>query len=217
MIRIGEWDKEFHNLVRDWKNLSRSDPARIKSELMGLLGKTCVEFLKANTPKRSGELADGWYIISQTDTMVEIGNKNDGLVDIVDKGTSGHLIKGRPVLKFEKDGEFIYASQVWHPGTTPQPFIQQVLTMMDQLILDFVESILARNSPLFTTKSTNRVRINKTSNIAGISGLGGPNRNQGRGRIHITPIRTGRRVFKRRLGLRRRTGHFINERNIDIG
>lgn len=214
VIRIGEWDKEYWNIVREWKQLSMSDSHRIKAELISLIGKTCIEFLRIMTPKHSGDTAEKWFVISQSDTHVEIGNAEDALVDILDKGTSGHLIKGR--LKFEINGDTVFASQVWHPGTQPQPFIQDVLTRMDDLIFDFVSAVLARNSPLFDTKDQ-KIRINKTSNLAGIGGLGGPNRNQGRGRITISPIRTGRKVFKRRIGLRRRTGHAPNEREIKIG
>jgi len=47
----------------------------------------------------------------------------------VEFGTSPHIIKpkDKQALKFKAGGEFIFAKEVHHPGTRPNPFIRNTL------------------------------------------------------------------------------------------
>lgn len=215
-MSLGKWDAEFHKIKREWGKLAQTDATNIKKDLLQLIAHTAIQLLRNETPKDSGDTASQWQIITLSETVVEIGHPDPELVDIIDKGSGGHIIRGNPVLKFDIGGDDVFAKQIFHPGTKPQPFIHRVQDIMNDLMLDFVETVLANHSPLFKT-GRNKVRINRDSNIANVQGLAGFNRNIGRGRITMTRVRTGRRVFKRRIGRRRRTGQFIGGTKVEIG
>ena len=139
------------------------------------------------------------------------------MVDILDKGTHAHKIQAKPghKLRFWWKGNLVYTSSVNHPGTSAQPHLEKILKIMNDMIMGLIETVMANNSPLF--KEAKTITMRRTSNIAGIGGLAGFGRNVGRGRIHIVRPRTGQKQFRRRLGLRRRTGHFISGAEIKIG
>lgn len=217
VARKGTWHG-LKEIRQDFTNLSKTGAQNIKTNLMRMIAESCIEIATQYSPVDSGEYANGWYVITLTDTLVEIGNKQDELVDILERGTPPHRINARPGgrLVFEMDGQTIFTSYSNHPGTAPQPHIDKILKIMNELIIDFIQGVMAQSSPLFQTTGT-VPKMRNTSNIAGIGGLGGANKNIGRGRIHITRVRTGRRILKRRIGLRRRMGHLISGANIKIG
>lgn len=206
----------LNEIKEDFTKLASTDVENIKRELITLIGTTCLKLLQEASPKATGEYSRGWKIINQTATAIEIGNDNDGLVDILEKGTGPRRIypKVGPqngVLVFDIGGKTVFSRYVNHPGTSPQPHIEKVREVMDSLILDFVQAIMSKYSKFFNISA-----MPKTSNIQKIGGLSGFNANMGRGRIHMIRPRTGFKVFKRRIGLRRRTGHSIRS-DIKIG
>lgn len=213
----GKWTG-LQEIINDFKRLGTLDAAQIKQDLMQLIGDTCVKLLQQYSPKDTGDYSRGWKIISISADQVQVGNDNDELVDILEGGTDPRTIEPRVgrqngVLVFEMNGQTVFSRYVNHPGTPAQPHIQTVQNIMDELMIEFIQAIMAKHSPLFSNGSI--PSIPKKSNIQNIGGLAKFNRNVGKGRIHITRPRTGRRIFKRRLGLRRRTGQSI--RNIQIG
>ena len=94
---------------------------QVQQKYLKLIGDSCVELLKANTPVDSGELARSWRVVAQGQKFVEVGTNLIDLVANIAGGTRPHLIVplSGNVLRFEKGGQEIFAAQVFHPGSTP--------------------------------------------------------------------------------------------------
>jgi len=82
--------------------------------------------------------------------LVSADGEDDGIVLsmplygwILDQGSKAHIIrpKEKEFLAFEIDGDWIFTKMVKHPGTRPQPWINESLDM-DQL----AESLLNKMS-----------------------------------------------------------------------
>ena len=104
----------------------RSVTEALESGLEGLLRRFAdrvVEAARSKALKRSG------YLASQISSVVE---KDSAAIyakapysAYVEFGTRPHLIlpKRARALRFEVDGEVVFARRVHHPGTQPQPFL----------------------------------------------------------------------------------------------
>lgn len=96
--------------------------------------------LADETPKRSGKLARSTFfqIIGGTlDQMLLIMQPARNQVGdfygwFVREGTAPHIIRPRKAraLRFEIEGEVVFAMIVHHPGTKPNPYHKRVLAML---------------------------------------------------------------------------------------
>jgi len=194
------------DIVDDFRNLAKSGGS-VNSEFIDLVEDATLTLIKAESPVgETGEYRNSWDTISKAQSSLAIGTSLPELADILEKGTGGHIIEAKgKFLRFPNaDGEIIYRKKVNHPGTKAQPHMSRVSTVLDSLILDFFQQILARQSPGIFGGSMPRVK--HESNISGIVGLGKFTSLRGRGTITLHRVRTGRKKLQRRIGLRRRTG-----------
>jgi HK97 gp10 family phage protein len=108
----------------------RSVAEVLESGLEGLLrrfAEKAVESAQSRAPKRTG------YLASQISSVVEGGSATiyakAPYSAYVEFGTRPHPIlpKRAKALRFEVDGEVVFARRVHHPGTQPQPFLFQAV------------------------------------------------------------------------------------------
>lgn len=200
------------DIVDDFRNLAKSGGS-VNSEFIDLVEDATLTLIKAESPVgETGEYRNSWDTISKAQSSLAIGTSLPELADMLEEGTDSHVIKakgklfgGADLLMFPNaDGEIIYRKKVNHPGTKAQPHMSRVSTVLDSLILDFFQQILARHSPGIFRGAMPRVK--HESNISGIVGLGKFTSLRGRGTITLHRVRTGRKKLQRRIGLRRRTG-----------
>lgn len=106
----------------DYKSVAEA----LESGLEGLLrgfAERVVEAARSKAPKRSG------YLASQISSVVEGDSAaiyaKAPYSAYVEFGTRPHLIlpKRAKALRFEVDGEVVFARRVQHPGTQPQPYL----------------------------------------------------------------------------------------------
>jgi len=104
--------------------------------------------MKARTPKKSGKVAESWTIhYHKTDeggVVWEISP--DGKEDEatwLEFGTKPHVIEpSGSALKFEIEGETIYAARVFHPGTKPLGFVRLTQDDLDKSSKEIAERLL---------------------------------------------------------------------------
>ena len=179
---------------------------RIEARFLRLIGELTVSLLKQVTPVDSGDLMESWRIVKQGKGYVEVGTDLIGQVEDLEHGTKPHLI--RPVrgdvLRFEIGGQEIFTTEVRHPGTAPNPFLDNVARTMHMEIITVLEQALSENHPYFVRlkggKGRKYQQVGRTS--AGMKGGV-----SFAGRSTLVRAGTGRRQLKRRLSLRRRRGH----------
>ena len=183
-------------------------------EYLDILGEVALTMIKQVAPKNTGEYANSWSIVERGEKHIVIDTSMPELFDYLEHGTKPHIIK--PVdadallLPSFQYGKFF--KRVNHPGTKPQPHIGRVSIALNEIMKDTMRSQMKKHSKLFRHISS-RSGMPKTSNITKTVGLTGTTVSslRGRGIITLTKIRTGRKMFKRRLGKRRRTGMRIKK------
>jgi hypothetical protein len=178
---------------------------RIQARFLRLIGDSTVILLKQVTPVDSGELAESWRVTKQGKGYVEVGTDLIGQVEDLEHGTKPHIIRPTrgDVLRFEVGGQEVFTTEVRHPGTTPNPFLDNVARTIHTEVIAILERSLAENHPFFLKlkggKGRSRQQVGRTS--AGFKGGV-----SFAGRSTLVRAGTGRRQLKRRLSLRRRRG-----------
>ena len=178
---------------------------RIEARFLRLIGELTVSLLKQVTPVDSGDLMESWRIVKQGKGYVEVGTDLIGQVEDLEHGTKPHLI--RPVrgdvLRFEIGGQEIFTTEVRHPGTAPNLFLDNVARIIQSEVIKILEQALSENHPYFLKlkggKGRKYQQVGRTS--AGLKGGV-----SFAGRSTLVRAGTGRRQLKRRLSLRRRRG-----------
>jgi hypothetical protein len=69
--------------------------------------------------------------VSNTKEVTSKSGRVWSLLDLISGGTAPHPIVGNPILAFSVDGAQVFARSVQHPGTPPNPFVQETLSRMD--------------------------------------------------------------------------------------
>lgn len=201
--------------IRNEFNQFQFAGSKTQSKFLDLIGKQAVFLLQQNTPKDSGELANSWRIMNKSTNMIEVGTDQVDLVEALVQGSPPHIIepKDKSVLRFEKDGQEIFAARVFHPGIPRNPFLDGVASVLSRIIIDTLERAISQQHPYFAS-------------LRGIGGKGRRFQQVGRtsagltggitfaGRATLVRAGTGRRQLKRRLQLRRRRGGRTKFENI---
>ena len=172
---------------------------------------TTLDLLRKNTPFETGALKNSWKVILRTDNVVQIGTTADQLekLEIILFGTIDHDITPRNPDSYlywvdEKGKHF--RKKVHHPGTKPNDFVTPIANFIFANIEYLMRLKLKESSTYFSSIRTGSPQSIKTvSNIVGLTGTRFAKR-RGQGRSYIGRIRTGKKRFNRRLGLRRRVG-----------
>ena len=194
---------------------------RVEARFLRLIGEMTVELLKQVTPQDNGELAQSWRIVGQGKGYVEVGTSLIGLVEQLSEGTSPHLIepKNGKVLRFEMGGQEVFATRVFHPGTRPNPFLDDVGRTINNQVIQVLQQALSENHPFFAKlrdvggKGRQFQQVGRTS--AGFQGG-----ISFAGRSTLVRAGTGRKQLKRRLSLRRRRGSSASttrEKKVKLG
>ena len=84
------------------------------------------DYARSIAPKRTGHYADSIYYMTQGECRFIIG-ASAAYSAIIEFGSMPHFILPRNVraLRFEVDGETVFAKWVHHPGTVPQLIIHR--------------------------------------------------------------------------------------------
>ena len=108
-----------------------------------------VDVLRARTPKKTGETQDSWTIhfhVVEGNTVVwEISpDGKEKEVTFLEFGTTPHVIEANAAnaLRFEVDGEVIFATKVFHPGTKPLGFVRLTQDDLDKSAREIGERLL---------------------------------------------------------------------------
>ena len=194
----------LRQITKGFKDFEFAGP-RIQKRFLTLIGQSTVLLLQQMGPRDTGELNQSWRIVAQGKNYVEVGTDLIGLVSDLELGTSAHVIRadaGR-VLRFEVGGQEVFTTEVRHPGTQPNPFLDNVARTIHTEVIAILEQSLAENHPYFLKlkggKGRARQQVGRTS--AGFRGGV-----SFAGRSTLVRAGTGRRQLKRRLSLRRRRG-----------
>ena len=196
-------------IKRNFTNFKFAGP-RVQKRFLRVIGQATVELARFNTPSDSGDLSNQWKIVGISENEVQVGVDDIELIDILTRGQQPHLIepKDKTVLRFEKDGQEIFAARVFHTGSPPNPFIDEISRLVGNLVIETLEVALREQHPFF-------------SSLRGVGGKGRRFQQVGRtsagfkggvsfaGRSNLVRVGTGRRQLKRRLALRRRRGGSI--------
>ena len=204
----------LNEIKQGFRRFKFSGP-RIQQRFLRLIGESTVILLRQATPVDSGELSQSWRIVGQGKDWVEVGTSLIGLVEDLEKGTAPHLIlpKNSDVLRFEIGGQEVFATQVHHPGTRPNPFLDDVARSIHNAVIEILEQSLSENHPYFVKLAGGKGRkfqqVGRTS--AGFKGGV-----SFAGRSTLVRAGTGRRQLKRRLSLRRRRGSLAKNKRETI-
>jgi len=201
--------KGLKEITKGFQQFEFSGP-RIQQRFLRLIGDSTVILLKQTTPIDSGELADSWRVLGQGKDYVEVGTSLIGLVEELESGTKPHII--RPVrgnvLRFEIDGQEIFTTEVRHPGTRANPFLDTVARTIHNQIIKVLEQAMSENHRYFAKlaggKSRKFQQVGRSS--AGFKGGG-----RSTGKSTLVRAGTGRKRLSRRLTLKRRTGRTSNK------
>jgi len=105
--------------------------------------------IAARTPRKTGKTSASWTIhYHKTENAIVWEISPDGKekeVTFLEFGTRPHVIEAKEggALKFEIDGETIFAHRVFHPGTKPLGFVRLTQEDLDKSAKEIGERLLS--------------------------------------------------------------------------
>jgi len=106
--------------------------------------------IAARTPRKTGKTSASWTIhYHKTENAVVWEIRPDGKekeVTFLEFGTRPHVIEAKEggALKFEVDGETIFAHRVFHPGTKPLGFVRLTQEDLDKSVTEIIDRLHSR-------------------------------------------------------------------------
>ena len=203
----------FRKIKADFRRLRQINPG-MQVEFMTLISNSTLTLLRANTPIDTGQLKAGWSILGRGNNFVDIGFARDDLAERL---------------------FFVTKRTVQQRGN---PFVDNVLTRMLDLVIDTLQGTLKRGHKFYGTvnlRSGQRFTKGSGNTLQASGGLGSGHPSKvgraigGRGRkfqqvgrtkatleghrqsggAQVKRIGTGSKRLGRRLSLRRRRGKDI--------
>ena len=115
-----------------------------------------VDVLRARTPKKTGKTAESWtihfHVVDENTVVWEISpDGKEKEVTFLEFGTAPHVIEANAAnaLRFEVDGEVIFATKVFHPGTKPLGFVRLTQDDLDKEARELAERLLRNLNALW--------------------------------------------------------------------
>ena len=122
------------------------------SEAVDTLKTITVNAVVSRTPRRTGYMASTVQVDELSEYSFTVGPTAPYSLDVV-YGTKPHPIVGKPILSWTDptSGNRVFARNVSHPGTSPNPFLKQARDdvsetaqlLMEQSIRDSIQDIIS--------------------------------------------------------------------------
>lgn len=102
------------------------------------VGQELLSTVEQKTPRQTGHLASNWTMTVNGESLT-IENDTPYATFVVD-GTKPHEIlpKNASVLAFQINGTTVFAKRVHHPGTSPNPFVDESINLIESQIDNIV-------------------------------------------------------------------------------
>jgi len=214
------WDQGLHNYTQDVLSLVKNSK-NLQRDFLKIVENVVLDIIKANAPSSSGNFGRSWKVVARGGTWIEIDTDMQEVFFALVNGTGPHLIRagtasGSDVLAYTLGGRDFFSVSVRHPGSRKNDFMSPIVKALDDVVLELMKILVAKYYKVF--KATDSRAKLGSGNITKIVGLTGTriSKNRGRGKITLVRTRTGRRQFKRRLGRRRRSGHFLTKKDAQV-
>jgi hypothetical protein len=118
---------------------------QLKNKLLQKAAAIVADNFRNNIPVRTGKMLSTATTSISGDSAIVSEHSGYGL--FVDRGAGPHIIRGLPLLAFEKEGKTIFAHFVRHPGYSGAHFVSKTLAQseseIDSMIKDELNSLLA--------------------------------------------------------------------------
>jgi hypothetical protein len=195
--------------------------ADLQKQFLDIISKETIRLLQLNTPKETGKLAASWHETGRTHDTITISiddpeqaKKAKYLVG----GTKPHTIRPRNPSGFlhwvdPKTGQDVLRVEVNNPGTQPNDFLVQVLTVIGNNVNGVMRKLMRTSHPYYSNVSPGVISssapqglkgVRTPSNIVGLTGLRYIKK-RGRGRSSLRIVYSGRKRITTRIGRRRKT------------
>ena len=126
--------------IEDLQNLPQDIRDNVSAEMENALG-YAASYAQSIAPVRTGYYRDeiGYEKVGDFEFFLYAGAPYSGVVEY---GSMPHIILPRnvSVLRFEVEGEVVFAKYVMHPGTQPQFILTQAMDATESMIEAAIES-----------------------------------------------------------------------------
>jgi hypothetical protein len=143
MIQVDAF-KLSENIRRTWRLIDNTVVQAVA------LADYFLTVIKARTPKKTGATAQSWTIHfhkkDRDGVIWEISpDGKEKEVTFLEFGTKPHMIvpSQKEVLRFEVDGEVVYAKKVMHPGTKPLGFVRLTQDDLDKSAKEIADRLIS--------------------------------------------------------------------------
>ncbi|MFB5617575.1 MAG: hypothetical protein ACE5Q4_02795 [Nitrosopumilus sp.] len=210
---LQDFSKKVSSLTKNSKNLQR--------DFLNLVTKEVLIHLRNITPKDTGETANAWFIEKKTRTSVTIGNRNEDILLLIQKGHKGGekiFPDTAQAFRFEIGGQEFFRTFITTKTQNPNPFMLGIVEGLDKFNKALMDALIKKYWKVFKNMQAQSSPSGvKLRNISKQSGIGqGTKRSRNRGRGGGFQRRTGKISNRRRLGRRRRTGKFISSKEVKM-
>lgn len=151
----------FRKVKSDFRRLRQINPS-MQKEFMTLISNSVLILLRANTPIDTGQLKAGWAILNRGNNWIDVGFREDRLAERL---------------------FFVTKNTVQQRGN---PFVDNVLARMLDMVIDTLQGVLKRNHQFYRT-----VNLRQSTGF----GRGAGNRLDAQGGIGSGhPVKVGRAI-----------------------
>lgn len=120
-------------------------------EVLTKIGNELVKRIQKKASKDIGAYAKTWKVSSITSNKITVSSSADPKLFVILEfsGAKPHRIEGNPVLRFEINGQEVFARFVNHPGQKAQPHVRPSLKEVEQIVLETVYNSMEKHFPSF--------------------------------------------------------------------
>lgn len=116
---------------------------RARTRFLDQASRVTIDEMRRLAPARTGRLRDSIQILERREEQVSVGPTVDYVKHVV-RGTGPHEILPRRAraLRFEMDGQVVFAKRVQHPGTEPKRFVEDTALQISEVLPDLMARIV---------------------------------------------------------------------------